>query len=220
METNFIQNNNLNLVYTVYHVLYFNIHFFFLICIQHYKLGIKMSRNLPNIIITGTPGSGKTSHAHLLTENLSELKYFSMNEIAREKNAVVGFDKDRQSTIVDEEKLAEAIEDDLNEGGVIIDWHVCDPFPEELIDLVVVLRVDNQNLYDRLQKRNYSQKKIDENLDVEIMEVIVEDAKASYAPEVIIELQSNSVEDMESNVERIVTWYKNWKQNNENSDDE
>ena len=45
------------------------------------------------------------------------------------------------------------IEDDIKEGGNIIDWHCCDLFPKSWIDLVVVLRTDNSILYDRLKSR-------------------------------------------------------------------
>ena len=38
-------------------------------------------------------------------------------------------------------------------GGYIIDWHACDLFPKSWIDLVVVLRVGSETLYDRLKAR-------------------------------------------------------------------
>lgn len=39
-------------------------------------------------------------------------------------------------------------------GGLVIDWHTCDVFPERWIDLVVVLRCDHTLLWDRLEKRS------------------------------------------------------------------
>lgn len=45
------------------------------------------------------------------------------------------------------------MEKDVEAGGCIIDWHGCDLFPRSWIDLVVVLRVDTANLYDRLKAR-------------------------------------------------------------------
>ena len=41
----------------------------------------------------------------------------------------------------------------LEHGGVIVDFHSCDFFPERWFDLVVVLRTDNTILYPRLEKR-------------------------------------------------------------------
>ncbi|KAA8917571.1 hypothetical protein TRICI_000264 [Trichomonascus ciferrii] len=168
-----------------------------------------------NIIITGTPGTGKSSHAAMLAERLSDMKLMTMNEVAKERDCVTGFDEERNSAIVDEDRLVDAIEDDLKKGGYIIDWHVCDIFPEDLIDLVIVLRSDTEKLYDRLKKRQYSQEKLDENLDVEIMQVILDDAQSAYDSNIVIELQSNEIEDMESNIDRIVAWKEQWEKDNE-----
>lgn len=71
-------------------------------------------------------------------------------------------------------------------------------------------------LYDRLKARGYSQSKIDENLDCEIMDVILQEAREAYAPEIIVELQSNTTEEMDSNVSRIISWVDTWKVNNPN----
>lgn len=43
------------------------------------------------------------------------------------------------------------------------------------------------------------------------MEVILEEARESHDGDSIMELQSNSPEDIESNVERIETWIDIWK---------
>ena len=40
-----------------------------------------------------------------------------------------------------------------SEGGLIIDWHTCDVFPERWADLCVVLRCNHTLLWDRLEKR-------------------------------------------------------------------
>jgi adenylate kinase len=50
-------------------------------------------------------------------------------------------------------QLLDALEDDARLGGLIIDWHACELFPERWIDLVVVLRVESSTLYDRLTAR-------------------------------------------------------------------
>jgi len=78
----------------------------------------------------------------------------------------------------------------------------------------VVLRTDSTRLYDRLKARNYPESKLQENLDSEIMEVLLEEARESYDKEIVVELQSNEAEDVESNVERIVIWIENWKKSN------
>jgi adenylate kinase len=59
-----------------------------------------------------------------------------------------------------------------------------------------------------IQNRGYSQAKITSNVECEIFQTILDEAKDSYKAEIIIELTSNSVEDMEQNVEKIVSWVK------------
>lgn len=41
----------------------------------------------------------------------------------------------------------------MGDGGIIIDYHGCDFFPERWFDIVFVLRTDNTNLYNRLESR-------------------------------------------------------------------
>ena len=55
-------------------------------------------------------------------------------------------------------------------------------------------------------------KKIQENNDAEIMEVVLEEARSSYPAEIVVELQSEGTEDLEANVARIVQWVKTWTQ--------
>lgn len=73
----------------------------------------------------------------------------------------------------------------MEQGGVIVDHHSSEFFPERFFDLVVVLQTDNTLLYDRLQKRGYADKKIQENVQCEIMHVPCEEAHRSYRQEVV-----------------------------------
>jgi len=46
------------------------------------------------------------------------------------------------------------------------------------------------------------------------MQVLLEEARDSYDEEIIVELTSNSSEEIESNVERIEAWIAQWKKDN------
>ncbi|EPE34029.1 P-loop containing nucleoside triphosphate hydrolase [Glarea lozoyensis ATCC 20868] len=177
------------------------------------------TRTQPNIIITGTPGVGKTTHCEMLAQNTG-LKHLSVNDVVKERECHEGWDEEFKSWIVDEDKLLDSIEDEVKEGGCIIDWHACDLFPKSWIDLVVVLRVGSEKLYDRLKARNYPEAKLQENLDSEIMEVLLQEARDSYDEEIVIELRSDTTEEMEANVERIEAWVKQWRKDNSNKSEE
>lgn len=50
------------------------------------------------------------------------------------------------------------------------------------------------------------------------MESILDEAKKSFAEEIVVELKSNTTEEMDSNVERIQQWIEQWKQNKVEND--
>ncbi|KZT06841.1 P-loop containing nucleoside triphosphate hydrolase protein [Laetiporus sulphureus 93-53] len=177
------------------------------------------SRQAPVIIITGTPGTGKTTHAQLLVqESPIPLQHINVGEWVKEKGLYEEYDEEWQSYTVDEDKLVDELEPLASAGGIILDWHTSEVFPERWADLVVVLRCDHTRLWDRLEKRNYPLKKIQENNEAEIMEVVLDEARSSYPPEIVVELRSENTEDLEANVARIVQWIEAWRKNQEPSE--
>ncbi|KAI8800735.1 AAA domain-containing protein [Cladochytrium replicatum] len=169
-----------------------------------------MQRSRPNILITGTPGTGKTTTAELVALATS-LDHIEVGKIVKERGLHEGFDEEFQSYILDEDRVVDELEPLMQEGGKVVDHHGCDFFPERWFDLVVVLRADNTVLYERLEKRGYTTKKISENIECEIMQVVLEEAREAYAENVVVDLESNSVEQMDENVNRICGWAEEWE---------
>ncbi|CAB52884.1 RNA mimic/ribosome assembly chaperone for Rps14 [Schizosaccharomyces pombe] len=169
-------------------------------------------RELPNIIICGTPGTGKTTLAEQVAET-TELENICIGDVVKENHLHFGFDEKWKTYDVDEDKVLDYLEPKLLKGGCIIDWHTCGLFSEELIDLVVVLRTDHSKLWERLESRGYSLEKIQENNEAEIMQICLEEARESFDPKIVVELPSESIEEMESNLSRITQWVTNWKKN-------
>ncbi|KAJ3178154.1 hypothetical protein HDU87_003706 [Geranomyces variabilis] len=165
-------------------------------------------RTRPNILITGTPGTGKTTTCELLAIATSQqqLSHIEVGQLVKERHLHSGFDDEFQSWLLDEDMVVDELEPLMQQGGQIVDHHGCDFFPQRWFDLVVVLRANNEVLYPRLEKRNYPTNKIQENIECEIMQVVLEEAHASYEAGIILEMRSESVADMESNVERIAEW--------------
>lgn len=50
-------------------------------------------------------------------------------------------------------QVVDELEDKMTEGGVIVDYHGCDFFPQRWFDIVFVLRTNNTQLYTRLESR-------------------------------------------------------------------
>jgi adenylate kinase len=82
-----------------------------------------------------------------------------------------------------------------------------------------VLRCDSTVLYDRLTARGYEGKKLEENMDSEIMQVLLDEAREAYKEEIVVELKSESNEDVEGNLERVEAWVEGWKKDNAGGED-
>ncbi len=57
-------------------------------------------------------------------------------------------------------------------------------------------------------------------MDSEIMQVLLDEARESYKEEIVVELKSESNEDVESNLERIEAWVEQWRKGNEKGGEE
>ena len=151
-----------------------------------------MVRSYPNIVITGTPGTGKSTHSSLLASTYSPssasasssshpLRQIDVGVIVKTEGFYTEYLEEWQSYEVNEDQLLDHLEpltgtkapepvesadfdqDELTQakeqeeseqrGGLVLDWHTCDVWPERWVDLVVVLRCDHSVLWQRLEKR-------------------------------------------------------------------
>jgi adenylate kinase len=163
-----------------------------------------------NILVTGNPGVGKTSLSILLADELSnklnkEYKYINIGELIHNHKLYETWNKEFDVPEFDEEKVISKLEEmGIVNGGFIIDFHSGSFFPEEWFALVVLLRCNNTELYDRLNARGYSQNKIIENIQCEIMEITADELKESYDMKRILELRNEKTEEMQKNICLII----------------
>jgi len=134
--------------------------------------------NMKSIIVTGTPGSGKTTLAKRLAE-LMHLTYFDCHEFIIKNKLSVGFDKSDDCEIVDTEKLSDALVKEIEKSRsiLIIDSHLSHYLPKKYVKLCIVAKCELKELKLRLNKRGYSAKKTRENLDAEIFDVCLNEAE-------------------------------------------
>ncbi|XP_010941354.1 adenylate kinase isoenzyme 6 homolog [Elaeis guineensis] len=167
-------------------------------------------RTRPNILVSGTPGTGKTTTCSLLAD-ATRLRQINVGDLVREKGLHDGWDEEFDCHIIHEDLVCDELEDMMEEGGNIVDYHGCDFFPECWFDSVVVLQTDNSILHDRLTSRGYMGPKLTNNIECEIFQVLLEEAKASYPEDIVMALQSDSVEDISRNVATLTEWVNNWR---------
>eukprot|EP00095_Tigriopus_kingsejongensis_P000404 snap_masked-scaffold19_size710362-processed-gene-4.6 protein:Tk00404 transcript:snap_masked-scaffold19_size710362-processed-gene-4.6-mRNA-1 annotation:"adenylate kinase isoenzyme 6" len=175
------------------------------------------ARSRPNLLITGTPGTGKSTLAQRLAKD-SGLRWLNVGELASEQGCLGEYDEVLECHELDEDPLLDAMEPLVATGGLIVDHHMTDFFPERYFDIVFVLRTDNDRLHDRLRARAYNAEKLQNNLESEIFQTILDEARASYRPEIVHELTSNSEADVVANLQRIQTWIKQWQMDNKKTE--
>lgn len=61
-------------------------------------------RESPNVIITGTPGVGKTVHCEQLAQETG-LRLLPVNKIAKDRGCFESYDEGLESWVVDEDKV-------------------------------------------------------------------------------------------------------------------
>ncbi|XP_075864200.1 adenylate kinase isoenzyme 6 isoform X1 [Microcebus murinus] len=156
-----------------------------------------------------TPGVGKTTLGKELASR-SGLKYINVGDLAKEGQLYDGYDEEYDCPILDEDRVVDELDNQMTEGGVIVDYHGCDFFPERWFHVVFVLRTNTNELYKRLETRGYNEKKLKDNIECEIFQVLYEEAAASYKEEIVHELPSNNPQELESNIDQILKWIEQW----------
>lgn len=146
--------------------------------------------NMDKIVITGIPGTGKTTVA----ERISEVKGLEVTHVdsnfIQEKGLSIGKDEPRQSEEVDLEKLKETLIPikGIIESHLLCEFHLPDSIP-------IVLRCRPDVLKERLKKRGYSDEKIQENIEAEAIDYCVQRTKENYGESYEVETTSKEVEE-------------------------
>ncbi|MEN6290628.1 MAG: adenylate kinase family protein [Methanobacterium sp.] len=125
------------------------------------------------ILITGTPGVGKTTVSSILVEKIDAC-LVNINELVDEKHLYTGIDEERGYKIVDLDALfneiAKIIKNaDDHDKHVVVEGHLSHLF--ENSDIVIVLRANPDVLHDRMKIKGWKAAKIRENIEAEAIDI-------------------------------------------------
>lgn len=130
------------------------------------------------IIVTGTPGTGKTTIAKNVAKAFS-YKYIDVKKMIERDCLSEGYDKKRKTNIIDANKLSKALVKSIEDSDkkLVIDSHMSHYIPSKHTSLCIVTKCNLKDLNNRLKKRGYHKDKIRDNLDSEIFDVCYTEAK-------------------------------------------
>lgn len=188
-------------------------------------------KKIPNnqvIYISGTPCTGKTTVSTKLNDYFKENDFntcfIKINDLAIEKDLVLGEDQDKFYKVIDIDKLNlilnEEIDDFLNKSSNCSDFssdsssdssniviveghlsHLC-----EGADKMIILRLNPKELESRLKGRDYSDSKINENLEAEALAVCSAEAYEIYGGNASeIDTTNKSIEEVIDMIINIIS---------------
>jgi adenylate kinase len=147
------------------------------------------------ILITGTPGVGKTTVSKQLAKELEAL-YINLTELAQTNNLVLGEDKERKTTIINEKKMRQKISEILSTADksvIIIDGHYAAAVvPKRYVTKTFVLRRNPVELHTLMQKSGFFGAKLWENLASEILDSSLIEAVREQGEHKVCELDITS----------------------------
>jgi len=158
------------------------------------------------IIVTGTPGTGKTTISNKLSKDLG-IKHIELTRFAEDYGLVIEKDLQRETNVVDMWRLFDIIEEMLrkNREPIVLDGHFAHEFTTTNYDaFVFVLRRAPWDLYDTLKDRGYSEEKIWENVESEIMGVCSEEARENYDKICEVDTTPHTIEETVEKIKRVI----------------
>lgn len=150
------------------------------------------------ILLTGTPGTGKTTVAKILGERLNK-NVIHLNDMVK-GDVVIGVEDDSGTKIADLKRLSRVVkglpEDSIIEGHLS---HLLD-----VTGLVIVFRTHPRVLESRLGERNYKQEKVKENLQAEALDVCLVEAVDRFDEVYEVDTTDRTPEESAKAVEEVL----------------
>jgi len=155
-----------------------------------------MKRKGPNqigmLVVTGTPGTGKTAIARSLARQI-HANYLSLTGLVKDERLYTMFDRQRQTRVVDVRRTRKWLRESQQRAKTVtvLDTHVSDVAPRESVWKVIVLRCHPRVLEKRLRRRGWKGVKVRENVLAEILDSCYIVASEYYGSERVFQIDTS-----------------------------
>jgi len=139
------------------------------------------------VALTGTPGTGKTTVAALLRKK--GYTVIDLNRLAIREGCVAGIDRERKCRLVDISKINASVRTHFDRTVLVFfEGHIAHLL--KVMDRVVILRCHPSILYQHLLKKKWGAKKIQENIEAELLDIILCEAVDIHRKTSIFEIDT------------------------------
>jgi len=147
------------------------------------------------IMVTGTPGTGKTTFAKKLAKEIGA-DYVALTQFVSERKLYTGFDWERESRVVNLARVHASLNRLLlqTRRPTIVDTHMPEGIiPKDLVKLIFVLRCHPRILEERLSKKKWKQSKIRENVLAEMLDVCLINAVRWFGLSRVVQVDTSHI---------------------------
>ena len=148
------------------------------------------------IVITGTPGVGKSHLASVLCSSIKNAKRIDLHPKYKELSS--SYDYSGRCYVLNFSKVSRYVRSELKNDAqrvYVLDSHIAHRLNPSFVDLVIVLTCSELNIISqRLTERKYPKAKIAENLECEMFHMCEEESFLRHKNVISIDVCTNGFE--------------------------
>ncbi|WP_455368241.1 adenylate kinase family protein [[Eubacterium] cellulosolvens] len=145
-----------------------------------------------SIVITGTPGVGKSTISKIIAQKLLGI-HIDCGKVALNEGITQEYDEKNKTHTIDERLLSRRLKEIITQcdSNIILEGHFIPRISGFKPKRVFVLRCHPRKIIDRLEKKYYSKRKIAENVAAEVLDFCLKDAIQVFGRTKIFEIDNS-----------------------------